>query len=110
MSGVWAYAFVFGLFLAVISLFIPELGIELRWMVGWLGFLLTIMCLIQFTLAFYMDRLYEKSLIKYLFFIVWYAVIYWLLITMTMCVAFPKVLFRKKDANHVAVWSSPKRK
>ena len=110
MSGVWAYAFVFGLFLAVISLFIPELGIELRWMVGWLGFLLTIMCLIQFTLAFYMDKLYEKSLIKYLFFIVWYAVIYWLLITMTMCVAFPKVLFRKKDENHVAVWSSPKRK
>ena len=40
MSGVWAYAFVFGLFLAVISLFIPELGIELRWLVGWLGFLL----------------------------------------------------------------------
>lgn len=110
ISGFWAYAFVFSLCLAIISVFITDLGIDLQWMVGWLGFLLTIMCLIQFALAFFMDSLYEKGLMKYLIFIVWYAVMYWLLITLTMCVAFPKVLFRKKEANRVAVWSSPKRK
>ena len=110
LSGLWAYTFVFSLIIAIISLFYPIFGIDFRWMAGWLGFMLTCMCLIQFMLAFFMDSIYEKGLYKYIFFIIWYAVIYWLLTAFTMFVAVPKAIFARKGKQHAAVWNSPQRK
>lgn len=76
-------------------------------MSGWLGFIITVMCLTQFSLAFMMDSLYEKGL--YVFYIVWHAVIYWLLTAGAIFVAGFNVTFHKRKKNHVAVWTSPDR-
>lgn len=108
-SGIWANVFVIFTSLALISMFIPITDIEFKWMSGWLGFIITMMCLLQFSLAFMMDSLYEKGLMQYIFYIVWYAVVYWLLTAMAIFVAAFNVIFSKRRKNHVAVWTSPDR-
>lgn len=109
-SGLWAYAFVLSLTIVILSQFIPIADVEFNWMAGWLGCLLTLMCLIQFMVAFFIDSIYEKGLYKYIFYIIWYAVFYWLLSAFAVFVACPKALFSHKKTNRIAVWNSPKRK
>lgn len=108
-SGIWANLFVFFTTLAFISMFIPIVDIEFKWMSGWLGFIVTAMCIVQFSLAFALDSFYERGLMQYLFYIVWYAIIYWLLSAFAIFVAGFKVIFHKRKKNHVAVWVSPDR-
>lgn len=109
LSTVWAYVFMIFLVLSLISLVYPVLGLEFKWMSGWLGFLITVVCLFQFNLAFYYDKAYEHDLGKYSFYVVWYAILYWLLTAATVCKAVPKVLFANRGKNYTAVWTSPER-
>lgn len=109
LSGVWAYTFVITTGVGILYAILPFTGeMDFKWMSGWVGFFLTVMCFMQFIVAFSMDSIYEKGLFKYIFYIIWYAVIYWLLIVSTMVVAVVKVLTKKK--NRLAVWSHPERK
>lgn len=108
-SGIWANVFVVFTAIALVSMLIPISGIEFKWMSGWLGFIITLMCIIQFSLAFFMDSLYEKGLKQYVFYIVWYAIIYWIVTALAICFAVYKVIFYKKKKHHVAVWDSPDR-
>lgn len=96
--------------IVILSQFIPIADVEFNWMAGWLGCLLTLMCLIQFMVAFFIDFIYEKGLYRYVFYVIWYAVFYWLLSAFAVFVACPKALFSHKKTNRIAVWNSPKRK
>lgn len=108
-SGIWANVFVVFTAVALVSIFVPINGVEFNWISGWIGFIITMMCLTQFSLAFMMDSLYEKGMLKYVFYIVWYAVVYWLLTAGAIFVAGFNVIFCKRKKNHVAVWTSPDR-
>lgn len=110
LSGLWSYAFVITLIIVIIAQFIPIIDVEFNWMAGWLGCLLTLMCLIQFTIAFFIDSIHEEGLYKNLFYIIWYAVFYWLLSAFAVFIACPKVLLNYKKKNRIAIWNSPVRK
>jgi biofilm PGA synthesis N-glycosyltransferase PgaC len=55
----------------------------------------------------YVDNSYEKKFLRYLFWVIWYPFVYWMINALTIVVAVPKALFRKKGAK--AVWKSPDR-
>jgi len=75
----------------------------------WTGSLLALVCLMMFTVSLSMERRYDKSLLKSLFWIIWYPFAYWLISATTMVVAVPRVLFRKKGYQGTGTWQHPDR-
>ncbi|CAG36366.1 poly-beta-1,6-N-acetyl-D-glucosamine synthase [Desulfotalea psychrophila] len=73
----------------------------------WTGALIALICLIQFLAGFLIDRRFEKDVFHYYFWIIWYPAIYWLINAVTIVVALPKAIIRKKGK--LAVWDSPDR-
>ena len=61
----------------------------------------------MFAVSVYVDNVYEKKFLKYLFWVIWYPFIYWMINALTVTVAVPKALLKKKGAK--AVWESPDR-
>lgn len=104
LSITWSlcWTFVSILFIVVMiidsSLFIP---------IFWAGSYLTLVCLIQFFIAILMDRQYDKHLVKYYLWAVWYPVLYWYFNAFVILSAIPRALKSKKNA--YAVWESPDR-
>ncbi|MDQ0257001.1 biofilm PGA synthesis N-glycosyltransferase PgaC [Evansella vedderi] len=82
-------------------------GGELLLPIFWAGSYLTIICLIQFFIAIIMDRKYDKDLVKYYLWAIWYPVLYWYFNALVLVRAIPKALKRKKGK--YAVWESPDR-
>ena len=74
---------------------------------SWSGVLLGITCLLQFFLSLLIDSRYEKNILKYYFWIIWYPVAYWMINAMVAVIGFPKAMFRKKG--NKAIWISPDR-
>lgn len=64
-------------------------------------------CLAQFVVSLFIDSHYDRAIWKSFMWCIWYPMAYWLLNFITMCIAFPKVLVRKKG--QLAVWESPDR-
>jgi biofilm PGA synthesis N-glycosyltransferase PgaC len=73
----------------------------------WTGSVLASVCFIQFIVCIYVDRLYDRKLFRYLFWVIWYPFIYWMLGALALVVAVPKALFKEKGTR--AVWQSPDR-
>ena len=73
----------------------------------WTGSILALTCVVQFSVSMYVDNSYEKKFLRYLFWVIWYPFVYWMINALTIVVAVPKALFRKKGAK--AVWKSPDR-
>jgi biofilm PGA synthesis N-glycosyltransferase PgaC len=71
------------------------------------GLLLSIFCLVQFSVSLFLDHKYEKHLGRYFYWMIWYPLVYWLIQISTTVVAFPKAAFRKKGK--MAIWKSPDR-
>ena len=55
----------------------------------------------------YVDRTYEKKMMRYLFWIIWYPFMYWMISSLTVVFAAPRALFKKKGTR--AIWISPDR-
>ncbi len=110
ISVLWAY-----LFWTVVSLWAVQATFKLVMPVKfippipplWTGSILAMVCLIQFAVSIAMDHIYDKKLLRYLFWVVWYPFAYWILSALTTVVAVPKVLLGKKGVR--AVWKSPDR-
>jgi biofilm PGA synthesis N-glycosyltransferase PgaC len=109
-STFWAYAFwiliimwalqkMFNIFLPI--RFIPPIPPL------WTGSILALTCLLQFAVSLYIDHTYDRKLFKYLFWVIWYPFIYWIINAITITVAVPKALLKKKGTR--AVWKSPDR-
>ncbi|GHA66711.1 poly-beta-1,6 N-acetyl-D-glucosamine synthase [Formosimonas limnophila] len=103
----WAYSM---LGLIVLRFFDPYLLLhpEFNWhILRSTSFIILCICMIQFTVSLYIDSHYERGLWRSFIWCIWYPLAYWTLNLITMTIAFPKALFRKRG--QLAVWSSPDR-
>lgn len=107
-SVIWSYTYVIFLTIWLASFIFPlPILTSLSFIPRWHGSLLILICILQFTTALYMDRRYEKGLLKYLFWVVWYPCIYWILTAFATVVATPRALLGK--GGDPAKWISPDR-
>lgn len=73
----------------------------------WTGSILALVCLMQFALSLLIDSRYDKKILRYLFWVVWYPFVYWMINAFAVVIAVPKALLKKKGTR--AVWVSPDR-
>lgn len=74
---------------------------------SWGGVILGITCLLQFFLSLLIESRYEKNILKYFFWIIWYPVAYWMINAIVAVLGFPRAMFRRKG--NKAIWISPDR-
>jgi len=110
ISLIWAYSFwglaVLWLVTTVFSLsfsvpILPPIPPEFT------GAILAFTCIFQFTVSLYVDRRYEKKMLRYLFWVVWYPFAFWMISSFTIVWAAPRAVFKRKGTR--AVWDSPDR-
>jgi len=110
LSTVWAYMFWTLIVLwgiqAIFKIFMP---ITLKPPIPplWAGSILALICVIQFGVSFYMDRKYDKKMLRYLFWVIWYPFAYWAINSVVLIFAVPKALLKPEGTR--AVWLSPDR-
>lgn len=108
-SVFWSYSVLFALILWAINKFhtLPAPFHVASILPNWAGVILGMTCLLQFAITLWIDSRYEKRLLSYLFWIVWYPLIYWMINVFTAVVGVPQGLLQKKGKR--AVWESPDR-
>jgi poly-beta-1,6-N-acetyl-D-glucosamine synthase len=113
VSIVWAYcmaltiAFTLWIQLgSVLGATTPSLAAQFP-VFGWAGMGMALTCLFQFALSLYMDRRYDRRLLRHLSVSIWYPIAFWLLIMLTAVVALPRVLLQGRGRR--ATWVSPDR-
>jgi biofilm PGA synthesis N-glycosyltransferase PgaC len=109
LSILWAVLFVA---LAAYRLFdLALFGIDLQsapiLLLGWTGLIIGTICMLQIVLSLFLDRPYDRGLLKNYFWAVWYPTIYWIIAAATAAAALPKILLRDKERR--AKWTSPDR-
>jgi biofilm PGA synthesis N-glycosyltransferase PgaC len=72
----------------------------------WYGMVLCLICLMTFFVSFVIDRKYEKGIMRYYFWVVWYPLVYWIIIAITEIKAIYNVVIKRKRS---ATWKSPDR-
>ncbi len=110
LSVLWAYIFLF----LILVWALQNFGLFGFWMKvpppippRWTGAILAMVCLSQFLVSLVIERQYEKSILRYYFWIIWYPFCYWLISILTLTYAFPKAIL--KPSGKRAVWKSPDR-
>ena len=104
-SVAWCYSM---LLLALIWLIEPDVsGLAVGHLFQWSGVMMTAICLVQFGVSIFIDNHYDKSMARSFIWCVWYPLIYWLLNLVTVVVAVPKAILRRRG--QLAVWESPDR-
>ncbi len=109
MSVLWSFVIVSILFIWVIEHFVavPEYLYIRSILPGWTGVLIILTALLQFIISLAIDSRYEKNLLKYYFWMIWYPMIYWSISSATTVVGVPRTLLKKKGQR--ATWTSPDR-
>ncbi|MGL5815174.1 MAG: poly-beta-1,6-N-acetyl-D-glucosamine synthase [Aeromonas sp.] len=104
-SVIWCYGM---LFLALSWLLHPNLTtLAEGHFFAWSGVLMTGICLLQFGISIFIDSHYDRTMQRSFIWCAWYPLIYWLLNLVTVIVAVPKALLRRRG--QLAVWESPDR-
>ena len=109
VSVVWSYTLVLTIVLWALGKFIvlpPTLRIE-SLTPEWTGVILGLTCLLQSGVSLVLDSRYEKGLVRYFFWMVWYPLAYWIINVVATVQGFPKALLKKTGER--AVWISPDR-
>jgi biofilm PGA synthesis N-glycosyltransferase PgaC len=109
-SVVWAYTFWTLVTLwALTEIFTLTLPVRFAPPIppAWAGSILALTCVIQFVVSLFVDHIYEKRMVRYLFWVIWYPFMYWMISSLTVLVGAPKALLKKKGTK--AVWQSPDR-
>ncbi len=109
LSSVWAYCFYLIIVIwgiqAIFNIFEPvRFNPPLPPM--WTGSVLALACLVLFWVSLVLDYDYDKKMLRYLFWVIWYPFLYWILSATSVVVAVPRVLFGKEKRG---VWASPDR-
>ncbi|WP_078552728.1 poly-beta-1,6-N-acetyl-D-glucosamine synthase [Bacillus alkalicellulosilyticus] len=76
----------------------------------WMGLYLALICLLQFAVALFIERKYERYIFKYILWAIWYPLFYWHINALLVIFALPKaikILFKSKK--EYATWDSPDR-
>jgi biofilm PGA synthesis N-glycosyltransferase PgaC len=107
ISVIWSYVYVLLFVLWVLGFFLPVPDTHFRFLPDWKGSLLVFLCIIQFSVSLFIDSHYEKGLLKQVFWVIWYPMVYWLLTALATVWATPKALTRKMGGH--ATWVSPDR-
>jgi len=108
LSLLWAYCMVFSLAVGILwSLGVPLPTIlpGFRLVPEWWGLTLTLTYLAQALVSHFLERRYERDMLKGFFWIIWYPLAFWLLSTLTTVAALPRVLVRPRRST----WESPDR-
>ncbi len=112
ISIFWSYAFWAFVLLWLVQLaFGTGLPIQVAPLIPprWTGAILAVTCLFQFCVSLLIDHRYEKNMLKYLFWVIWYPFAYWMINSLTQVVATPRALLRQLGQRRRAVWTSPDR-
>ncbi len=107
VSVLWSFTYVVFGMLWLISLVIPHPFPVVKIFPEWKGTILVALCLIQSGVAMFIDRRYEKTILWYHFWVIWYPFIYWIIAALAVVKATPRGLFRRMGQR--AVWKSPDR-
>ena len=115
ISAVWSYSFIILVLLWAIRINIEFFtGEQIFSFISidpliprWNGAILAFCSLIQFLVSIFIDRKYEKKVLIYYFWIVWYPFFYWIIGALAMVAAMPKAIFKKQPAR--VTWESPDR-
>ncbi|WP_423799744.1 poly-beta-1,6-N-acetyl-D-glucosamine synthase [Neobacillus sp. SAB-20_R2A] len=76
----------------------------------WIGNYLSIICLLQFLVALFIESRYEKRILTYLLWGIWYPIIYWHINALLVIMALPKgIKILKENKSEFATWESPDR-
>lgn len=106
-SLVWAYAMLFVLTVAFVRLFMRTDATPVGFWPQWHGVLLGITCMLQMAVSLWIDRHYDRKLMRYLIWAIWYPSAFWVISTITSVLALPIVMLRRSGKR--AVWTSPDR-
>lgn len=74
---------------------------------GFTGLMLATACLLQFAVSVLIDSRYESGLLRSLYWVIWYPLVYWILCLCTTLYSFPKVTLHARRQR--ARWVSPDR-
>ncbi len=106
-SVVWAYAMLFVLMIALIRPWLPPAWHAVGVLPQWHGVLLGITCMLQMLVSLWIDRHYDKDLMRYFVWTIWYPFAFWSINMITTVLALPITLLRRRGKR--AVWTSPDR-
>jgi poly-beta-1,6-N-acetyl-D-glucosamine synthase len=109
-SVLWAYAMLLGLALGVLSAAWPQLTggpMGFSALPAWWGAVLALTYLLQSAVSVAVDSRFEKGLVKSLFWVIWYPLVFWLLQTFTAVLGAPRAVLRSKAQR--GRWVSPDR-
>lgn len=109
VSVVWSFVIISILFIWILNQFVmvPDYLFIRSILPGWTGVLMILTALLQFIISLIIDSKYEKNLLKYYFWMIWYPMLYWSLNTATTVAGAPRSILKKKGAR--ATWTSPDR-
>lgn len=74
----------------------------------WHGVLLDVTSMLQMLVSLWIDRHYDKSIMRYFVWTIWYPFAFWSVNMITTVLALPITRFRRRGKR--AVWTSPDRK
>jgi biofilm PGA synthesis N-glycosyltransferase PgaC len=108
-SMLWAISIAVLVFYRVLDLMLYNVDLHSVpiLLIGWTGLVLGTVCLLENVLGILMDYPYDHGLVKNLFWMIWYPVIYWMVVSSTAVCALPALMMRKTGER--AIWVSPDR-
>lgn len=107
-SIAWAYAMAAVLMIALIRPFLPgDAALHAKLLPGWQGLLLAMTCMLQMFLSLWIDRKYDRNLLRYFVGTIWYPIAFWIITMVTTVIAVPTAFARRRGKR--AVWISPDR-
>ncbi len=109
LSAFWSFLMAAILFIWVLAQFVtvPDAIFIHRILPGWSGVLIIMTAMLQFVVSLIIDSRYEKNILKYYFWMIWYPMFYWMINTATMVAGAPRGFFKKRGQR--AIWKSPDR-
>jgi len=110
LSVVWSYAMLISILAGLRDLtgwggFGILTGVSL--IPAWAGLVLCLTYLLQAMVSHLLERRYEPTMFRSLFWVIWYPLAFWLISMATTVVAVPRVLFGRKEKR--GKWVSPDR-
>ncbi len=109
VSIFWAHVIGITVFLWVLGHFIglPEMLRVPTLLPGWTGVVLGFTCLLQFLVSLLIDSRYEQGNKRYMYWMIWYPMAYWVINMTTTIAGFCRAVTRRRGRR--ALWVSPDR-
>ncbi len=106
-SVIWAYVMFCVLILSIFKRLLPPEWQVVGFLPEWNGMLLGATCMLQMLISLWIDRHYDRNIMRYLVWTVWYPIAFWMINMFTTVFAIPITLLRRRGKR--AVWTSPDR-